>query len=362
MKYDYMIVGAGLFGATFAQQAAERGQSVLVIDQRSHVAGNCHTPNIEGILRHEYGPHIFHTNSDVVWEYVNRFAKWGQYCLRVKALYQDRMYSLPINLNTLREFYGVNTPEQARKLFISLDNKNKKLNNLEDWAIATVGAKIYFTLIKGYTTKQWGRSPRDLPISIIKRLPIRFSFDDNYFDSIYQAIPIKGYTCMVENMLDHPNIEIKLNESYSGDFRPIANKLVYTGGVDQYAEYAFGPLEYRSLRFEHRTESQDQQGTAIVNYTDEHVPWTRQIEHRHFAEQSWTGKSILTKEYSCEWSPEKERYYPIANTENLAKLAEYQKLVSKQTDVLMGGRLGKYQYWDMDQTIASALKAVREFR
>ena len=362
--FDYIVVGAGLFGATIAQKMHESGKKVLVVDKRSHVAGNVYTRSIEGINVHEYGAHIFHTNNKEVWDYVNRFATFNRFTNSPVANYKGELYSLPFNMYTFNSIWGVVTPEEA-KAKIEEQRSSLKITsprNLEEQAISLVGRDIYEKLIKGYTEKQWGRSCRELPSFIIKRLPVRFTFDNNYFNALYQGIPVGGYTRMVERMLE--GIEVRLEVDYlkqKDEFNRIAGKIVYTGPIDEFFDYEYGPLEYRSVRFE--TELLDMpnfQGNAAVNYTDADTPWTRIIEHKWFEfgkdeEGNDIPKTVISREYSSEWKPGDEPYYPVNDEKNSRLYEKYRELSESETNVLFGGRLGEYKYYDMDKVIESAI-------
>lgn len=365
-KYDYLIVGSGLYGSVFAQQAKEAGKHVLVIDRRPHIGGNVYTELIEGIHVHKYGAHIFHTNDRKVWEYVNRFADFNRFTNSPVANYHGELYSLPFNMYTFYQMWGVTTPQQAMDKIEEQRRAAGITNprNLEEQAISLVGTDIYEKLVKGYTEKQWGRPCTELPSFIIRRLPVRFTFDNNYFNALYQGIPIGGYTQMVEHMLD--GIDVLLRADYLQQkeyYNALAEKIVYTGAIDAYFSYRLGALEYRSVRFE--TEVLDFpnfQGNAAVNYTDEETPWTRIIEHKWF-EFGGQEKTVISREYSSEWSVGKEPYYPLNDEKNSALYREYAKLAEMENKILFGGRLGEYKYYDMDAVIASALKlADRELR
>ena len=365
--YDYLIVGAGLFGAVFAREAKDAGKSVLVIDKRPHVAGNVYTKNVEGIHVHEYGAHIFHTNNKTVWDYVQRFADFNRFTNSPVANYKGELYSLPFNMYTFNKMWGVVTPEEAAtKIAEQRKEITSEPRNLEEQAISLVGRDIYEKLIKGYTEKQWGRDCRDLPAFIIKRLPVRLTFDNNYFNALYQGIPIGGYTKMVENMLS--GIEVRLEEDYlknKAAWDAMAKTVIYTGPIDAYFAYQLGTLAYRSVRFE--TELLDMpnfQGNAAVNYTDRETPWTRIIEHKWFefgkdAEGNDLPKTVISREYSSEWKPGDEPYYPVNDEKNGALYAAYKELADKEEHVVFGGRLGEYKYYDMDQVIASALQCAK---
>jgi UDP-galactopyranose mutase len=360
-KYDYLIVGSGLFGCVFAQQAKLNNKTSLILEKRNHPFGNCYTENIEGINIHKYGPHIFHTSNDTIWSYVNQFAKFNNYVNRPKVNYKEKIYSFPINLFTLYQLWGVSSPEQAR---VRLDKEKIQISNpqnLEEWILSQVGEEIYQTFIYGYTKKQWNTEPKNLPSFIIKRLPIRLNFDDNYFNDIYQGIPIGGYSTMMNNMIE--GIEIVLETDYLQNrdyWNSKAKNIVYTGPIDEFYNYEYGVLNYRSLRFEHNTfKTHDFQGNAIINFTDENVPYTRSIEHKHF-ENTNSDITIVTKEYSQDWSQTLERFYPINNEKNNNLYDKYKQL-SKSSKVIFGGRLGEYKYYDMHQIIGSALHKYKEY-
>ena len=361
--YDYLVVGAGLYGAVFARQAKDNGKSVLVIDKRPHIAGNIYTEEIEGINVHKYGAHIFHTNDKEVWDYVNRFATFNRFTNSPVANYKGEIYSLPFNMYTFNKMWGVVTPkEAAKKIEEQVAAAGiKEPKNLEEQAISLVGTDIYEKLIKGYTEKQWGRDCKDLPSFIIKRLPVRFSYDNNYFNALYQGIPMGGYTKFVENMLD--GIEVRLSEDYlekKEEYNNLAKKIVYTGPIDAYFDYSLGALEYRSVRFETELLDTDNfQGNAAVNYTDRETPWTRIIEHKWF-EFGGQEKTVISKEYSSEWKLGDEPYYPVNDEKNGKLYEEYKKLSEKENKVIFGGRLGEYKYYDMDAVIAVALNCSKE--
>lgn len=363
-KYDYLVVGAGLYGAVFAHEAKKAGKSVLVIDKRDNIAGNVYTEKIEGIHVHKYGAHIFHTNNKKVWEYVNQFAEFNRFTNSPVANYHGELYSLPFNMYTFNKMWGVVTPEEAAA---KIEEQKKEAGitnpeNLEEQAISLVGKDIFEKLIKGYTEKQWGRSCRELPAFIIKRLPVRLTYDNNYFNALYQGIPIGGYTKMVDNMLK--GIEVRLGEDYlqqKDKYDSIADRVIYTGAIDAYFNFAIGHLEYRSVRFD--TEVLDKpnyQGNAAVNYTDVETPWTRIIEHKWFEfgkdeQGNDLPKTVISREYSSEWKPGDEPYYPVNDEKNGALYSEYKKMADKEDKVVFGGRLGEYRYYDMDAVIASAL-------
>lgn len=356
--YDYLVVGAGLYGAVFAEQAKAKGKSVLVIDKRPHIAGNVYTEEIEGINVHRYGAHIFHTNSKRVWDYVGKFAEFNRFTNAPVANYHGELYSLPFNMYTFNRMWGVTTPQEAEAKIAEQKRAAgiTEPHNLEEQAISLVGTDIYEKLVKGYTEKQWGRPCSELPAFIIKRLPVRFTFDNNYFNALYQGIPMGGYTRMVEHMLD--GIEVRLGVDYLKEkalFDGLADKVVYTGPIDAYFDYQLGALEYRSVRFE--TEVLDMpnyQGNAAVNYTDRETPWTRIIEHKWF-EYGTQEKTIISREYSSEWKPGDEPYYPVNDEKNSALYASYRKLAEQESRVIFGGRLGEYKYYDMDAVILAAL-------
>jgi len=360
--YDYIIIGCGLFGATFANKAKENGKKCLIIDSRNHIAGNCYTEDKEGINIHKYGPHIFHTNNDEIWNYVNKFTKFNNYVNRPKVNFKNKIFSFPINLFTLYQLWGVNTPDLAKNKLEEAKVKIKKPNNLEEWILSQVGEEIYYTFIYGYTKKQWGTEPKELPSFIIKRLPIRLNFDDNYFFDKYQGIPIGGYTKMINNMLE--GIDIILNENYF-DRRDYwdrkAKNIVFTGKIDEFYNYKHGKLEYRSLKFEtERIEIKDYQGNAIINYTEQNVPYTRIIEHKHFefGDQDYT---YITKEYPDNWEEYKTPYYPINNDKNNNVYNKY-KTLNKKNNIIFGGRLAEYKYYDMHQIIGSAINKFNKLK
>lgn len=361
--YDYLIVGAGLYGAVFAREAADSGKSVLVIDKRSHVGGNVYTEDVEGIQVHRYGAHIFHTNNAEVWSYVQRFAEFNRFTNSPVANYKGELYSLPFNMYTFTKMWNVVTPQEAMDKIAEQRKEIKgEPGNLEEQAISLVGRDVYEKLVKGYTEKQWGRSCEELPPFIIRRLPVRFTFDNNYFNALYQGIPKGGYTKMVEHMLD--GIEVRTEVDYLEDKENLdsqAKQVIYTGPIDAYFGYQLGNLEYRSVRFE--TELLDIpnfQGNAAVNYTDRETPWTRIIEHKWFEfGEGNAEKTVISREYSSEWKPGDEPYYPVNDEKNSALYAKYRTLAENEKNVLFGGRLGEYKYYDMDQVIAAALEAYR---
>ena len=366
MKYDYLVVGAGLYGAVFARQAADAGKKVLVIDRRGHIGGNVYTEKVEGIDFHKYGAHIFHTNNETVWRYVNRFVSFNRFTNSPVANYKGELYSLPFNMYTFNKMWGVVTPEQAQE---KIETQRREAGitdprNLEEQAISLVGVDIYEKLIKGYTQKQWGRPCRELPSFIIKRLPVRFTFDNNYFNALYQGIPMGGYTRLVENLLK--GVEVRLNLDYlehRQELDALADRVLYTGPIDAYFGYALGALEYRSVCFEHELlDMPNFQGNAAVNYTDAETPYTRIIEHKWFTfgkdeEGRDLSQTIISREYSSEWHPGDEPYYPVNDHKNSALYERYKALGQQEQKVLFGGRLGEYKYYDMDAVIAAALEA-----
>lgn len=365
--YDYLVVGSGLFGSVFARQAADAGKKVLVIDKRPNIAGNVYTEKVEGINFHKYGAHIFHTNNTEVWNYVNRFATFNRFTNSPVANYKGELYSMPFNMYTFNKMWGVVTPEEAAA---KIEEQKKEITgepqNLEEQAISLVGRDIYEKLVKGYTEKQWGRDCKELPAFIIKRLPVRLTFDNNYFNALYQGIPIGGYTKLVENLLE--GIEVRLNEDYLEDkekWNAMAEKVVYTGAIDAYFDYTLGNLEYRSVRFENEIlDMPNFQGNAAVNYTDRETPWTRIIEHKWFEfgkdeNGNDLPKTIISKEYSSEWKPGDEPYYPVNDKKNGELYQKYKALAEKEENIIFGGRLGEYKYYDMDAVIASALECAR---
>lgn len=364
MRYDYLVVGAGLFGAVFAHEAVARGKRVLVVEKRPHIGGNAYTEQREGIHVHVYGAHIFHTNNRQVWNYVNQFADFNRFTNAPVANFKGEIYSLPFNMHTFNKMWGVVTPEEAAA---KIEEQRKEVSglprNLEEQAISLVGRDIYEKLVKGYTEKQWGRDCTQLPGSIIQRLPLRLTYDNNYFNALYQGIPEQGYTPMVARMLE--GADVQLNTDYLADRKNLdamAQKVVFTGPIDEYFGFRLGPLEYRSVRFETQTLDQPNfQGNAVVNYTDRETPWTRIIEHKWFTfgkdeKGSELPKTIISREYSREWKPGEAPYYPVNDSKNAELYARYRCLGEKQAGVIFGGRLGEYRYYDMDQVIASALE------
>ena len=359
MKYDYLVVGAGLYGAVFAYEAKKKGKTCLVIDKRDHIAGNIYCENVSGINVHKYGAHIFHTSDKKIWEYVNQFAEFNNYINSPVARYKNELYNLPFNMNTFSKMWNIATPQEAKDIIASqiADLNITEPKNLEEQALSLDGKDVYEKLIKGYTEKQWGRDCKDLPSFIIKRLPLRFIYDNNYFNDRYQGIPIGGYTKIVEKMLD--GIEVRLNTNYLDnreEFDAMADKIVYTGMIDQFYDYKLGVLEYRSVRFEtEELPMENYQGNAVVNYTEREVPYTRIIEHKHF-EFGKQPTTIISREYSSEWKKGDEPYYPVNNDKNNALYQQYKELADKEHKVIFGGRLGGYKYYDMDKVIAAALE------
>ena len=357
--YDYLIVGAGLFGAVFAHEAKKKGKKCLVIDRRPHIGGNIYTERIADIAVHKYGAHIFHTSDKKVWDYVCRFAEFNHYINSPVARYKDELYNLPFNMNTFSRMWGIATPGEAQDIIASqiADLGITEPKNLEEQALSLVGRDVYEKLIKGYTEKQWGRDCRDLPAFIIKRLPLRFVYDNNYFNDRFQGIPIGGYTKLVEKMLD--GTEVRLNTDYfehREELEAMADKVLYTGMIDRYYDYSLGVLEYRSVRFEtEELEMENYQGNAVVNYTEREVPYTRIIEHKHF-EFGKQPTTIISREYSSEWKQGDEPYYPVNNEKNDALYARYRAMADRESRVIFGGRLGSYKYYDMDKVIAAALE------
>lgn len=359
MTYNYLIVGAGLFGSVFAYEAKKKGKTCLVIDKRDHIAGNIYCEEIEGINVHKYGAHIFHTSNKKVWEYINQFAEFNNYINSPVAIYKDELYNLPFNMNTFSKMWGIRTPQEAKEI---IEKQIKELNitepkNLEEQALSLAGRDVYEKLIKGYTEKQWGRPCTELPSFIIKRLPFRFIYDNNYFNDRYQGIPMGGYTKIVEKMLD--GIDVKTGTDYFGFIREnpdVAEKTVFTGMIDEYFGYKLGALEYRSVRFETEVlDTDNYQGNAVVNYTDREVPYTRIIEHKHF-EFGKQEKTVISREFSSEWHQGMEPYYPVNDDKNNTLFEEYRKLAEKEENVIFGGRLGNYKYYDMDKVIEAALE------
>lgn len=363
MKYDYLIVGAGLFGATFSYEASKRGKKCLVIDKRMHLGGNVFTENVEGINVHKYGAHIFHTNDKFIWEYIQQFAEFNRFTNSPLAIYKGEQYNLPFNMNTFHQLWGVRRPDEAKEIIKNqIEKENiKDPQNLEEQAISLVGRDIYEKLIKGYTEKQWGRDAKDIPAFIIKRLPVRYTYDNNYFNDKYQGIPIGGYTQIIEKMLN--GIDTQLGKDFFEDrdyYLSIADKIIFTGMIDEYYDYRFGELEYRSLKFENAIlNTNNYQGNAVVNYTEKEIEFTRIIEHKHF-EFGEQEKTVITKEYPADWKRGDEPYYPVNDAKNTELYLKYIKLAENEKKVIFGGRLGMYKYFDMHHIVAEAIKCVEK--
>ncbi len=368
MHYDYLVVGAGLFGAVFASEMKKHGRTCLVIDKREHIAGNIYTEKVLGINVHKYGAHIFHTSDKRVWDYVNQYAEFNRFVNSPVAVYKDELYNLPFNMNTFSKMWGVRTPAQAKEKIesqiVGLDIGLP--SNLEEQALSLVGQDVYEKLIKGYTEKQWGKDCKDLPAFIIKRLPLRFTFDNNYFNDLYQGIPVGGYTAIVEKLLE--GIDVRTGIQYRAFLKENElskavsfGKVLYTGMIDAYYDYRLGTLEYRSLRFEEEalSDCDNYQGNAVVNYTEREVPYTRIIEHKHFEFGTQQG-TVITREYPAEWKPQDEPYYPVNDTRNDELFRQYEELARREENVLFGGRLGQYKYYDMDKVIVQALSMAEE--
>ena len=359
MKYDYLVVGAGLFGSVFAYEAKKRGKTCLVIDKRNHIGGNVYCEEIEGINVHKYGAHIFHTSNKEIWEYVNQFAEFNNYINSPVAVYKDELYNLPFNMNTFSKMWNIRTPQEAKDMIAELHIEEPK--NLEEQALSLAGRDVYEKLVKGYTEKQWGRDCTELPAFIIKRLPLRFTYDNNYFNDRFQGIPMGGYTKIIEKMLD--GVDVKTETDYFEFIKEnpeIADKILFTGMIDEFFDYQLGALEYRSVRFETEVlDCDNYQGNAVINYTEREVPYTRIIEHKHF-EFGQQEKTVISREYSSEWKVGMEPYYPVNNEQNNARFEAYKKLAEKEENVIFGGRLGNYQYYDMDKVIEAALALVKK--
>lgn len=363
MKYDYLIVGAGLFGAVFAYEANQRGKKCLVIDKRDHIGGNIYTYEEAGIAVHKYGAHIFHTSDEKIWKYINQFATFNRFTNSPMARYGDKLYNMPFNMNTFHQLWGVTTPQEA-KAEIARQVKEAGITepkNLEEQAISMVGKDIYEILVKGYTAKQWGRPCAELPSFIIKRLPVRFTFDNNYFNDLYQGIPVDGYTAIVEKMLEGSDVKLSCDFFVNrAELEAMAERIVFTGMIDAFYDYCYGELEYRGLRFETQTLDTDNfQGNAVINYNEYEVPYTRIIEHKHFTFGT-QEKTVITREYPAKWVKGQEPYYPVNNDRNNALYEKYRDLAQKEDRVIFGGRLGQYKYYDMHQVIAAALGCVQQ--
>ena len=363
MKYDYLVVGAGLFGSVFAYEAKKRGKTCLVIDKRPHIGGNVYCEEIEGINVHKYGAHIFHTSNKKIWEYVNQFAEFNNYINSPVAVYKDELYNLPFNMNTFSKMWNIRTPQEAKDIIAAQIRELhiEEPKNLEEQALSLAGRDVYEKLVKGYTETQWGRDCTELPAFIIKRLPLRFTYDNNYFNDRFQGIPMGGYTKIIEKMLD--GIDVRVNTDYFEFIKEnpsVADKILFTGMIDEFYDYKLGALEYRSVRFETEVlDCDNYQGNAVVNYTEREVPYTRIIEHKHF-EFGTQEKTVISREYSSEWKVGMEPYYPVNNDQNNQLFEEYKKLAAKEENVIFGGRLGNYQYYDMDKVIEAALNLVEK--
>lgn len=362
MLYDYLVVGAGLYGSIFAHEAAQRGKRCLVIDKRAHIGGNIYTENQNGIIVHKYGAHIFHTSKKEVWDYVNRFVEFIPFVNSPVANYKGKLYNLPFNMNTFYALWGLSTPEEVRQKIQSQRVPCENPKNMEEQTLSLVGRDIYETLIKGYTEKQWGRSAAELPASIIKRLPVRYTFDNNYFNDIYQGIPAGGYTALIESLLQ--GIEVRLNVDFlqnRQEYEELAEQIIYTGAIDEYFDYCYGQLEYRSLRFEtEELDTDNYQGNPVINYTEREVPYTRIIEHKHFEKGNQAAHTIITREYPDRWVIGKEPYYPVNDDKNNERYEQYLRLSAGQSKVRFGGRLGLYRYLDMDKVVERALSLCKE--
>ncbi len=362
-QYDYLVVGSGLFGSVFAYEAAKRGKKCLVIDKRSHIGGNVYTEKIEEINVHKYGAHIFHTSNEEIWNYINQFAEFNRYTNSPVAIYKNELYNMPFNMNTFNKLWGVKTPQEAKAKIEAekLEAGIVEPKNLEEQAISLVGKTIYEKLVKGYTEKQWGKKATELPSFIIKRLPVRFIYDNNYFNDKYQGIPVGGYTAIIQKMLE--GIEVKLNCNFfehREELEQIAEKIIFTGAIDEFYNYQYGELEYRSLRFETEVINEENyQGNAVVNYTEYEIPYTRIIEHKHF-EYATSPKTVITKEYPDTWVKGKETYYPINDEKNNALYEKYTSLAKENPNIIFGGRLGQYKYYDMDKVILEALNCAKK--
>lgn len=358
MRCDYLIVGSGLFGSVFAEQVKRKGKTVLVIDKREHIAGNVYSEKVEGIDVHKYGPHIFQTNNEDIWNYVNNFTKFNQYTHRVKANYQNKIYSFPINLMTLHQVYGVITPEEAQKVLDEVIIPCDNPKNMEEWCLSKIGPTLYEMFFKGYSIKQWRRHPSELPASISKRLPFRLNYDDAYHDKRFSGIPDNGYTDLVANILGNTKVELGVDFKSIKDWRTYADRLVYSGPIDEFFNYQFGELEYLTLEFKTKIMNQkNYQGIAQMNYTDGNIPWTRSIEHKHFNFKN-QEKTVVTWEFPVDWEKSKTPYYPVNDSKNTKILNLYRQEAAKIKDVVLGGRLAQGLYLDMDQVIASAIKKV----
>ena len=356
MKYDYLIVGAGFFGAVFAHEAMKKGKKCLVVEKRGHIGGNCYTENVEGIDVHKYGAHIFHTSDEKVWRYINQFADFNHYVNCPIANYKGEIYNMPFNMNTFSRLWGISTPQEAKNIIESQKTNFPEPQNLEEQALNLVGRDIYEKLVKGYTEKQWGRSCKELPAFIIRRLPVRLTYNNNYFSDPHQGIPKEGYTAIFEKLLEGADVRLGCDYlEHKEELRPLANEVIYTGPIDRYFDFRYGPLQFRSLRFETEILDVDNyQGNAVVNYTDRETPYTRIIEHKHFTFGT-QEKTVITREYPADWHPGDEPYYTVNDEENDALYQKYAALAAEEPGVIFGGRLGEYKYYDMDKVIASSL-------
>ena len=363
MKYDYLIVGAGLFGAVFAHEMTKQGKKCLVLDKRKHIAGNIYCEDVEGIHVHKYGAHIFHTSNKEIWEYMNQFAEFNNYINSPVAVYKEELYNMPINMNTFSKMWGIKTPQEAKDIIAGqiAELGITEPKNLEEQALSLVGRDVYERLVKGYTEKQWGRDCKELPAFIIKRLPLRFVYDNNYFNDRYQGIPVGGYTKIVEKLLEGSEVLLGTDYfEYRKKHADAAEKTVYSGMLDRYFDYQFGVLEYRSVRFEQEVLSMENyQGNAVVNYTEREVPYTRIIEHKHF-EYGAQPVTVISREYPSEWKKGDEPYYPVNDEKNELLAAKYREAAKEETNVIFGGRLGEYRYYDMDKVVEAAQQAVRK--
>lgn len=363
MKYDYLIVGAGLFGAVFAHEAVKKGKKCLVLERRNHIGGNIYTEEIEGIQVHRYGAHIFHTSDKEVWDYINQFTEFNNYVNAPVAVYKDELYNLPFNMNTFSKMWNIRTPKEAKEIIRAQIEELgiTEPANLEEQALSLVGKDVYEKLIKGYTEKQWGRDCKELPAFIIRRLPLRFTYDNNYFNDRYQGIPIGGYTAVIETLLEGTEVRTGIDYLKERDsYEKIADKIIFTGMIDEYYDYCLGALQYRSVRFETEVlDEENYQGNAVVNYTEREVPYTRIIEHKHF-EFGKQDKTVISREYSSEWKVGDEPYYPVNDKKNSELYGKYRELAEKEGNIIFGGRLGAYQYYDMDKVIASALELAKQ--
>ncbi len=361
-SYDFLIVGAGLFGSVLARELTDSGKRCLLLEQKNHVAGNCYTECVQGIHVHRCGPHIFHTDNEVVWKYMQRFCSFYPFINRPKLRYQDRIFPLPINLMTLHQLWGVTSPEEAKKLINKKRLPIEDPQNFEEYILSQLGEEIYTIFFKGYTEKQWGRDAKEVPVSTAKRLPIRFSFEDNYFTHRFQGIPSEGYTKVVENMLE--GIDVRLNTDFlkeKNTLEALAVKTIFTGAIDRYFDFIFGPLEYRTMRFEYEEREGDVQGNAVINYSEREIPYVRSIEHKHFLGQKF-DHSIMSYEYPVEWKEGMEPHYPISTEKNKKKYEQYKTLAKEKSNVIFGGRLGEYRYYDMDQVVASSLACAEDLK